>query len=424
MKKRLLVAVFVIISLAVFAIFAKNTADLVRAASSSLVTLMAGEGSAAKEEVLKLNDQVQEHKKKIDEITSKIAEYQTKINVKRKEQATIQNQLAILENRIAKTELEIEQTKEEIESASLEVQALDLQIKDKEAQISREKQQLAQGLRQIDRIDQRNKLELLLSNDSFSEFFQEIAELEGVYSNLGVSVSRLKTLQAELSNRRESSDGKREALEKLRAKLETSREDLLESQFGKESLLIESKLSANKFQESVSELRREQAAIDDEMAKIEGALRQRLKNSDFAISPDQVILSWPVDPTRGITAYFHDPDYPYRYVFEHPAIDIRAYQGTPVKAAAAGYVAKVKNGGAKGYSYIMLLHGGNISTVYGHLSRLDVAADTFVERGTVIGLSGGAPGTPGAGPMTTGPHLHMETRLNGIPVDPLKYLIK
>jgi murein DD-endopeptidase MepM/ murein hydrolase activator NlpD len=79
-------------------------------------------------------------------------------------------------------------------------------------------------------------------------------------------------------------------------------------------------------------------------------------------------------------------------------------------------------GGEKGYSYILIVHRDGYATLYGHLSSFLVATGDQVKKGQVIGLSGATPGTHGAGPMTTGPHLHFEVIKNGKHIDPLSVL--
>ncbi|MBU1630090.1 M23 family metallopeptidase, partial [Patescibacteria group bacterium] len=88
--------------------------------------------------------------------------------------------------------------------------------------------------------------------------------------------------------------------------------------------------------------------------------------------------------------------------------------------AAGGYVAWNKTGRMYG-NYTMIVHPGGIATIYAHLSKFIAKPDTYVERGDVIGLSGGRPGDPGAG-LSTGPHLHFEVRQDGIPVNAENFL--
>jgi len=173
------------------------------------------------------------------------------------------------------------------------------------------------------------------------------------------------------------------------------------------------------FQRILYELRQQQQEEANEAAFLEQKLKQKLDAIDGALARGDVLLNWPVSPDR-VTAAFHDPTYPFRHLFEHSGVDIAVPVGTPIRAAAGGYVAFTRLGRSYG-NYIMLIHSGGIATVYAHMSRFNVQADTYVERGDIIGYSGGAAGAYGSG-LSTGPHLHFEVRQNGIPTNPQQFL--
>jgi murein DD-endopeptidase MepM/ murein hydrolase activator NlpD len=146
----------------------------------------------------------------------------------------------------------------------------------------------------------------------------------------------------------------------------------------------------------------------------------QLADSTYA-SGTTNIFSWPI-PSRRITAYFRDPSYYATVGAQHDAIDIGTPQGTDVTAPADGYVYYILAPAPGNYSYLAIKHKDGYVTVYGHLSEIDVEPYQFVHAGDIIAKSGGMPGTPGAGPATTGPHLHFEVWKDKEPVDPLRYL--
>jgi len=98
----------------------------------------------------------------------------------------------------------------------------------------------------------------------------------------------------------------------------------------------------------------------------------------------------------------------------HTGIDIEAPYGSPVRAAADGEVTGETLGAGYG-KQIVLDHGHDVITLYGHLSALAVVPGQHVTRGQVIGYVGQSG-------RATGPHLHYEVRVHRVPVNPHKYL--
>jgi len=98
----------------------------------------------------------------------------------------------------------------------------------------------------------------------------------------------------------------------------------------------------------------------------------------------------------------------------HDGIDISVPYGADVKAAASGTV--IFSGSKNGYGNLVQIdHGFGIITAYGHNSKNLVKEGQKVRKGEVIAKAGSTG-------ISTGPHVHFEVRLNGTPVDPLKYL--
>ena len=132
-------------------------------------------------------------------------------------------------------------------------------------------------------------------------------------------------------------------------------------------------------------------------------------------------LSWPVENGEALV----NPDNPFGANPElyapigysgHPGIDFSVPVGTPIMAAADGYVAACGEAGTAGYRVELRHDALGCTTRYCHLSWWDVEIGQEVQAAQTIGLSGGQPGEPGAG-YTEGPHLHLDVWDDNEPAD-------
>lgn len=166
------------------------------------------------------------------------------------------------------------------------------------------------------------------------------------------------------------------------------------------------------------------------LSRIDAQLRSRAERSLIAkgllsASPDRPHAAapdflWPVEGP--VTAGFKNAEYLTHFGVPHLGTDIAVPQGSSVKSAADGIVFLVRDGGERGYSYILIGHRDGFATLYGHLSAFSVSPGQRVSAGEEIARSGGTPGTYGAGPMTSGAHLHFEVVQDGVNVNPLSVL--
>lgn len=113
-------------------------------------------------------------------------------------------------------------------------------------------------------------------------------------------------------------------------------------------------------------------------------------------------------PSRVVTSNFG-----YRASFgrQHKGMDIKVYIGDTIRAAFSGKVRIVRYEGGGYGKYIVIRHNNGLETIYGHLSKQLVSENEEVRAGDVIGLGGNTG-------RSTGSHLHFETRLCGVALNP------
>jgi murein DD-endopeptidase MepM/ murein hydrolase activator NlpD len=190
----------------------------------------------------------------------------------------------------------------------------------------------------------------------------------------------------------------------LRDQLLASENQLAAARASKRESLRNVKESKQEFLSEAAGLARASATLAAQIASVQ-ATHSYSPSSD--VTPSAAGFIWPVNGP--VTSGFG-----MRWGRMHEGIDIGVGSGTPIHAAASGWV--VYAGWMDGYGNLVAIdHGRGISTAYGHQSSIAVSNGETVSQGQVIGYVG-------CTGHCFGPHLHFEVRINGSPVDPLGYL--
>ena len=168
-------------------------------------------------------------------------------------------------------------------------------------------------------------------------------------------------------------------------------------------------MTMGKFNQKINLLKDDASALSQKLEEIFRLNKDKIRFSNA--SPSLM----PVD--GWITSEFGMRVHPIGKSFKmHQGVDIASPSGTPVKSPAAGKVLFV--GAHSGYGNMIVLdHGYGVSTVFAHLSKIGVKKGQAIERGGVIG-------NVGVTGSTTGPHLHYEVQVDGLPSDPLAFIVK
>ncbi len=356
-----------------------------------------------------------------------------------------QHQLQGLNGQIVATKTQIAQLLAQERQLQGEIAAFDAQLRAVQAQIDQETAKLVLLAQQVDQAKEQLALKETELAQHIADFGRrmrimyksgQISGLELIFSaaNFTDLMNRVVFFNVIVrEDRRQVAE-----LQKERAAIEAMKADL-EAKKAEQARVVK-QVQDQKAQ--LQAVRDQRAAREQQIAAIEAQFQRLLADMEAQRAALQAQIAslihesfrarssgkwkWPMDGVItqgfGCTSYPfepYDPTCPTHHF--HSGIDIATDYGTPVHASDGGIVHNFTMGcgwgpGLCGYGrYVVMVHAGGFTTLYGHLSSWAVGDGVQVDKDTVIGYEGSTGNSTGA-------HLHFEIDLAGMPVDPLAYL--
>ena len=248
-------------------------------------------------------------------------------------------------------------------------------------------------------------------------------ELE-ITDELRTAEAQLEVVRRRALDRAEDADEERQAQQHRLADLEDARAAAMELRLEIQSRIEEWELVSADIERSDKEMEQEIFRIEEEIRRREEerrrqeeearrrAIEEERRRHEAEHGPFELV-AWPADGEK--TSGFGPRVHPiFGTVRQHNGIDLGGDTGDRVRAARSGEVILAGQRGGFGNT-IVIYHGLGYSTLYAHLSRIEVSEGQNVQSGDRIG----AIGSTG---WSTGPHLHFELRIDGGAVDPTPFL--
>jgi murein DD-endopeptidase MepM/ murein hydrolase activator NlpD len=359
-------------------------------------------------------------------LDAEIAQYQKQLDALGAQHQTLQSTITSLSTSQAQLLAKIKSTQKSIDAANLQLADLGSQIQTTEGAIALEKKAVAASLRDMADADDVPLVATIFSSDSLASAWAAV-DADGVIATaLQDHTNSLSAAKDQLTGEQKNVSEKHDELSNLGSNLTTQNKQLTVTKTEKQTLLAETQSQESQYQSLIAQKKAQQAVFEKTLADLQAQLAPVSSGSIPAAGSG--ILNWPVSVAfmQGcagkasalgnsycVTQYFGNTQFAAAHAavyngMGHDGIDIGMPVGTPVLAAMGGTAIGTGNtdvrspSGQMCYSFgkwVMVQHPNGLSTLYAHLSSIEVTKGQGVGTGSELGLSG----------MTgyaTGPHLH------------------
>jgi murein DD-endopeptidase MepM/ murein hydrolase activator NlpD len=388
------------------------------------------------ENLTEFRKEIQDEESFLENIENELYESQEKLAQIITERNAAEHQLQFLDQDISLSQQKIEKFRSQKEKWKNELEKITRQKSEIEAEIRVTQTELQRFLSKkfiqdegLGSGDDVSVFRWLFSRKTVSQILEERMQKRQFEEKQKQKLNNLRLLQKKLSDNELSTAKIFHRVKKLSQRESDQKRLLTELADAKARVIARNEFSQGELEKQIIEARKFQAESTIVLQNLRLGMKEfaEFKEYNPPTETDEkdvkksTKLAFPLKIPRKITATFKDPNYKQVMGREHWGVDFRAPQGTEIFAPADGIVKKVAQNGYN-YSYLIIDHGDDLFTVYGHISKSFVQEGDRVKTGDKIALTGGTPGMVGSGYFTTGPHLHLEVFKDGKHVDPLDYL--
>jgi murein DD-endopeptidase MepM/ murein hydrolase activator NlpD len=320
-------------------------------------------------------------------------------------QADSETNLQGLERSITYTANQIADTQYQLDQAEKELQQFEAQLQQAETEYEQVRMSTVARLQYLQRQQGSEGWAVLLQSQDFNDFLDRRYQLKRVYAADRAVLQTLKEKAEAIREQKVAVEAKKNQVALLQQQL-LSQKQQYEAEASEERKLIA------RLQERRGALEAAENQLAQDSEKIAVLIRQKIAASTGVVRGTGRFV-FPAN--ANISSGFGNRVHPILgYSRFHAGVDFSASSGSAIMAADSGRV--IFSGWYGGYGQAVIIdHGGGITTLYGHASRLFVREGQTVQQGQTVA----AVGSTG---LSTGPHLHFEVRQNGTPVNPMAYL--